>query len=132
MENLDLGGLQTVGQAGSNDTGDICGVQDVYFLGIPSWDRGLGDCEQISGEEILSGEKITIIVNNIIAILTHLAAFVAVGFVIYGGVKFILSQGNSDQAAEARKTIINAGIGIVIVIMARVITEVIHNNITGG
>ena len=112
--------------------GDVCGGEGRYFLGIPSWDRGLGDCEHISSEELLSGDKVQIIAVNIMAILTHLAAFVAVGFVIYGGFRFVLSTGNADQATAARRTIINAGIGAVIVIMARVITEIVYNNLAGG
>ena len=127
---IDSGSVLT--PVASSNTDQACGGSGRYLLGIPSWDRGLGDCEQIEGEEILSGEKVTLIVNNILAILTHLAAFVAVGFIIYGGFKYVLSTGNADQATEARKTIINAGIGAVIVIMARVLTEIIHNNLTGG
>ena len=114
------------------DPADVCGGPGRYFLGVPSWDRGLGDCDNINSDELLSGEKARIITLNIMAILTHLAAFVAVGFVIFGGFKFVLSTGNADQAADARKTIINAGIGAVIVVMARVITEIIYNNLTGG
>ena len=112
------------------DSGDVCGGSGRYFLGIPSWDRGIGSCEDIGGEEFLSGDKIKLIANNIVAILTHLAAFIAVGFIVFGGIRYILSSGNAEQAADARKTIINAIIGTIIVIMARVFTEVIHQNLT--
>ena len=114
----------------AQNSSDVCGGTGRYFLGIPSWDRGLGDCETIDSEEILSGEKVKLIVNNVVAIATHLAAFVAVGFIIFGGFKFVLSSGNSEQATDARKTIINAAIGAVIVIMARVLTEIIYNTLT--
>ena len=120
------------GAGTSIDSGDACGGAGRYLLGIPSWDRGLGDCDRVTSEELLSGEKAQIIVLNIMAILTHVAAFVAIGFVIYGGFQYVLSTGNADQATNARKTIINAGIGAAIVVMARVLVEVIYNNLTGG
>ncbi len=116
--------------AENGDSSEVCGGSGRYLLGIPSWDRGLGDCEDIEAEEILSGEKIKIIANNVVAIITHLSAFVGVGFIIFGGIKYILSMGNSEQATDARKTIINALIGTLIVIMARVLTEVINLNLT--
>ena len=118
-------------QIQSSPADNICGGEGRYFLGIPSWDRGLGNCEDIEAEEILSGDKFKIIANNIMAIATHVAAFVAIGFIIYGGFAFVLSSGNAEQATNARKTIINAAVGAVIVVMARVLTEVIYNNLTG-
>ncbi len=126
-----LPAASTTFQIQSSPTGDICGGQGRYFLGIPSWDRGLGNCEDIEADEILSGDKFKIIANNIMAIATHVAAFVAIGFIIYGGFAFVLSSGNAEQATNARKTIINAAIGAIIVVMARVLTEVIYNNLTG-
>ena len=106
-----------------------CG-QTRYFLGIPSWDRGLGRCENIAGRDLLSGDQAKILANNVAAIATHVSAFIAVGFIIYGGFAYVLASGNSDKATEARKIIINAAIGAVIVIMARVLTEVIYNGLT--
>lgn len=113
------------------DSSQTCGGAGRYFLGIPSWDRGIGDCEDIEGEEILSGEKTQVIAANIAAIATHIAVLVAVGFVIYGGFLFALSGGNAEQATNARKTIINAAIGLVITIMARIIAEIVYNSLTG-
>ena len=109
---------------------EVCGGSGRYFLGMPSWDRGLGDCDNINADELLAGDKVKIIASNAVAIATHIAAFVAVAFVIYGGFAFVLSSGNAEQATNARKTIINAAIGLVIVIMARVLAEVIYNGLT--
>ena len=113
------------------DPSEVCGGEGRYLLGMPSWDRGLGDCDDISADEILGGEKVKIIASNVVAIATQIAAFIAVGFVIFGGFTFVLSSGNAEQAANARKTIINAAIGLVIVIMARVLAEVVYNGLTG-
>lgn len=48
----------------------------------------------------------------------HLAAIVAVGFVIYGGILLVMSRGEPDKAAQGRQAIINALIGLVITIIA--------------
>lgn len=116
--------------AQSNTNVNTCG-QTRYFLGIPSWDRGLENCEELDGDDFLQGDYIKILANNILAIITHIAAFIAVGFIIYGGFQFVLSTGDTEKANRARQTIINAAIGSLIVIMARVVTEIIYNNLTG-
>jgi hypothetical protein len=54
----------------------------------------------------------------IIEIMLRLASIVSVGFVAYGGFKYIISQGEPDNAKSARKTIINALIGLVITMIA--------------
>ena len=109
----------------------VCGGEGRYFLGIPSWDRGLGDCENIEGDDLIAGERNKILINNLAAIGTHVAAILTVLLVILAGFRFILSSGNPEQAASARKALINAAIGLVIVVVARVITEIIYNTLTG-
>lgn len=54
----------------------------------------------------------------VIEILLRIGTFAAVAFVIYGGFLFLTSQGEPDKAASARKTIINAVIGLVITLFA--------------
>jgi hypothetical protein len=50
--------------------------------------------------------------------LLRFAGIIAVGMIFVGAFKFILSQGNPDSAKGARQTIINALIGLVIVIVS--------------
>lgn len=54
------------------------------------------------------------VVLNIVEDLLQIAAYVTVAFVIIGGFKFMTSAGAPDQAAKARKTILNAVIGLVV------------------
>jgi hypothetical protein len=67
------------------------------------------------------------IVLRIIQILLGVAGLVAVIFLIIGGFRYILAGGNEESAESAKKTITNAIIGIVIVILAFVIVRVIAN-----
>jgi hypothetical protein len=54
----------------------------------------------------------------VIEILLRLTGLITVGMVIFGGFKYITSQGNSDATKAARGTIVNAFIGMVITIIA--------------
>lgn len=98
------------------------------FLGLPPWYEYLdvgpknGDPCAIIGPEkdgkfdwALGGGRIGLAV---VEILLRLAAVVAVGFVIYGGIRYILSQGEPDNTRKARGTVLNAIIGLVVTILA--------------
>ena len=61
--------------------------------------------------------------------LIRIAALVAVGFVIYGGIQYVTSQGSPDQTKQAQQTIINALIGLVLAILASSIVAFIGNRL---
>jgi hypothetical protein len=50
--------------------------------------------------------------------LVRLAALIAVGYVIFGGIQYITSQGAPDMTKKAQQTIINALVGLAIAILA--------------
>lgn len=50
--------------------------------------------------------------------LLRIAGFVAIGYIIYGGILYVTSQGSPDQTGKAQNTIINALIGLVITVIA--------------
>jgi hypothetical protein len=61
------------------------------------------------------------LVDAVIFILNGLlivAALAAVVFIIIGGIQFIFSQGNEDQAATAKNTILFAVIGLIVIGLA--------------
>lgn len=61
------------------------------------------------------------VIAAIIQILLRLAGLVAVGFTIYGGFSYILSQGEPDATKKAKGTIIGASIGLIITLFAATI-----------
>jgi uncharacterized membrane protein (DUF373 family) len=65
----------------------------------------------------------------ILDILLYVAGMVAVVFVIYGGVKYILSQGNPENTKKAWGTILNSLIGLVIAILSTTIVNFIGQSI---
>lgn len=58
------------------------------------------------------------IVAAALDILLRVGALIAIGFVVYGGVTYTLSQGSPDKTKQALKTIISALVGLVISIVA--------------
>jgi len=57
--------------------------------------------------------------------LIRLAALVAVGYVIAGGIQYITSNGSPENTKKAQQTIINALVGVVIAILAASIVHFI-------
>jgi hypothetical protein len=66
----------------------------------------------------------------VIRALLTLGGVIAVLFIIIGGFQYITSSGNDEAAEKGKKTLINAVIGLVIIIMSFVIVSVITNLVT--
>lgn len=64
---------------------------------------------------------------EIIQLLLGIAGGVAVVFVIIGGYQYITSGGNEESAEKGRKTLTNAIIGIIIIVLSYAIITVIAN-----
>lgn len=92
------------------------------FLGLPHWYEYLsGQTDELSGKCIPTIHSINdfwAIALAIVDILLRIGAMVAVAYVIYGGFLYMTSQGEPDRTAAARNTILNALVGIIIVIIA--------------
>lgn len=92
------------------------------FLGFPKWYKYL-DGTTVNGlcSPRLSGlNDVYLIVAAIIEVLLRISALLAVGYVIFGGIEYILSQGEPEKTNRARKTITNALIGLFISIFAAI------------
>lgn len=95
------------------------------FFGFPTWYKYLPslDGSNPCTPQLGSIADVWLIVAAIIEILLRVAALVAVAFVVYGGVLYIASQGQPEQTSQARKTILNAVIGLVIAIGATAVVS---------
>lgn len=98
------------------------------FLGFPTWYEYIkvpGTCTpQITGLN-----DVWLIVAAVIEILLRLSAILAVGFIIYGGVQFIISQGEPDKTNQARQTIVNALVGLAISVLAAAVISFIAGRV---
>ena len=62
----------------------------------------------------------------VINILLSIAGLLAVLFIIIGGFQYITSGANSELAETAKKTIQNAIIGLVVIILSFIVVQVIN------
>ena len=118
--------------AGDDQLGDFC--DGGYLLGIfPPWNRGIDDCDKVDlSDEFATQDKTRTIIANITSILTRLAGLAAVIALIVSGFKYILSQGNSQKAAGALKSVIHALSGLAVAVAATLLVETIHGRLTDG
>lgn len=54
--------------------------------------------------------------NNVLGVVFALAGGIAVAFIIFGGIKYITSQGDAADVAKAKNTILYSIIGLVVVV----------------
>lgn len=112
------------------------------LLTFPTWYRGLVDkttCQikapdsGSAGSAKSEGKSVSTfvftIVLNIVEILLQLVGYAAVGYIIYGGFKYLTSAGSADRITAGRKIITNALIGLVISFMSIGIVNLISTNI---
>jgi hypothetical protein len=57
---------------------------------------------------------------------------VTIGFIVYGGYKYIMSNGDPSNVVKAKSTITNAVIGLIIAILSTVIVNTIFVVINGA
>ena len=114
-----------------NDSGAIFDGRDADacqgFLGLTSWDCGV----HIKDEDSLKG-GIWQIVANVATDLTVIAAYLVLGYVIYGGYLYIFSAGDPGKVAGGKKTLTHAFIGLAIVMSAYIIMNAIRIALLGS
>lgn len=77
-------------------------------------------------DPITGSEGIILRVVNIIAFVAGAAAVI---FIILAGLRMITAAGSSDEFAGARKTVIYAAIGLVVIVFARTLVAFIIGRI---
>lgn len=97
------------------------------FLGLIPWYEYLptgtgptGGCViKLNPDGLLGAHSPFLLIGlAVIDDLLRIAALVAVGYVMYGGILYMTSGGSPDGTKRAQNTIINALIGVVIAIIA--------------
>lgn len=84
-------------------------------------------CRDDTGDDPLTGD------DGLIARLANVAAviggFVAVALIMWGGFQYITSGGDSGKAGAARKTILYAALGLVVIVLAQTLVAFILSNL---
>ncbi len=106
------------------------------FLGFPTWYKYLDsniDTDPLTNATVcnldIKGINDTwLIIAAVIEILLRVAALVAICFIIYGGVSYVISQGAPDKTKQAQSTAINALVGLTITVIASAAVSFIANS----
>ena len=65
------------------------------------------------------------VINTFVNWAAILAGLIALGFLIYAGIKYVTSAGDPGKTEEAQKQIVSALIGLAIVVLAYTILRVV-------
>jgi len=71
-------------------------------------------------------------ISRIITIILSVLGVVFLGFIIYGGITWMIAQGNEEKVSKAKELITEAIIGLIIVITAYAITYFILKLTSGS
>ena len=89
------------------------------LLNFPTWDQYLDhDATDCHITNFSFPQDLFLVLLALVEIMIRLSAWVAVGFIVYAGFKFMIAQGQPDRIAEARAIIQNAIIGLVISVLS--------------
>jgi hypothetical protein len=107
-------------QCGSGQGGPSGGLDDLQSCSN-------GNPIPTAGINVNSREGVVALIAKIIEWALYLSGAVAVVFVIIGGYRYLTAGGNEEAATKGRKAVVNALIGLVIIILAYVIVNVVTN-----
>jgi hypothetical protein len=111
-----------VSAQGSDDiTRPLCNGAEFTF------DTTGGGCANAQASETTLSDIIKLIIN----IVSVIVGVVAVVMIIWGGLKYITSGGDSSNVSSAKNTIIYAIVGLVIVALAQFIVRFVLGKTTG-
>lgn len=77
-----------------------------------------------------SNGSIKVLIANIGSFIIWIAGALALGYLIYGGILYITAGGDAEKATKGRTAIINAVIGIVVVLAALIIIGYLKGFVT--
>jgi hypothetical protein len=90
------------------------------FLGLPTWYKYL-QSKDASGQCVTQFTRIAdlwLVVAAIIEIMLRVAALLAIGLLVWAGIKYIYSRGEPDKVKDAQDTAVNSVVGLIIAVSA--------------
>jgi Type IV secretion system pilin len=106
------------------------------FFGLKPWYEYLktnSDCT-IREFNVLggaAGSDFVLIALALIDDLIRIAALVTIGYIIWGGIKYMTSQGDPSGTGQAQSTVLDALVGLIICIVAIAFVTFLGNRLGG-
>ena len=103
------------------------------FLAVPAFAQSANPCPGGIFERLcqFTGNNAGSILGQIITFIFAVAVIIAVLYLIYGGIKWIMSRGDKTEVEAARNHIVAAVAGLIVVFLAFFIISVILRIFTG-
>lgn len=113
---------------------------NTHFMGLPAWYDNLpkdADCNIIAPTSSANSDEevkayVWTIALNIVAMVLGIVGYVAIALVMWGGIQYMTAQGDPGKVAKGKKTIMNALIGLIIVMSASIISGSISGIVSGA
>jgi len=100
-----------------------CSGNVAAFLSLMSWDACLTKKDGVP--QVAKLTDVWLILLPLLEDAIKIAGYTAAGFVLWGGIKYIKSQGDPGQLNEARQIIYNALFGLVLAMISVAIVNFI-------
>jgi len=111
----------------------MMGFSAFAFSTTPALADEIGQtCTQWQIDQGLCEAGLRTIVLTIINWFLFFLGLTATVFLIYGGFLYITSAGSDDNVNKAKKIIIYAAIGLILILVAAVLVNAIVNMVSGG
>ncbi len=84
-----------------------------------------GKCKPVLGDDYV--KSVSLIGLAVIGTLMRISGILATAYLIWGAIQYITSQGDQNGIANAKNTILNAIVGLVIVLLSIGIVQFVGN-----
>jgi hypothetical protein len=128
-------GLLTYFAAGSGACADrtFFGLKPWYHYLQVTYNKATDSCD-VAFNALGNGKTsdILLVLLAVVDDLLRIAGLVAIGFVIYAGIKYVMSQGSPDETSKAQSTLMNALIGLAVALIAIALVSFIGHQVAGS
>lgn len=101
------------------------------FLAAPTFAQGTLNLDAPSAAGSANGANASVIIRFVINGLIVIGIVAALLFMLWGGIRWILSGGDKGKVDAARSTIVASIVGLIIVILAWVVINTVLQVLTG-
>lgn len=110
----------------------VLGVFSVGLLPAGAQEVALEGLEQVGDASGLGNEDLLVIIGRIVRVILGFLGVIAVVLVIYAGFLWMTAAGDPAKVEKAKSILVNAGIGLVIILSSLAITQFVMNALTGA
>jgi hypothetical protein len=92
--------------------------------------KSIGDGVKDIGGGTADSKGLTDMIKTIVNVLLFILGAIAVIMIIFGGIKYTISNGDSSQVTSAKNTILYAVVGLVVAILAYAIVNFVISSLS--